>query len=773
MAPTATIDYEALAKQAGAVKSAPAKIDYAALAKQAGAISSDVPDTPPPPSTLSERYSQIGAQQRAAAQQESYKAFGPEAQGQPILSRAGAALKSLGHEATGVGASVLSGVTDPTQAAIMSTGLVDPAIPAAYYATKGTASLAGIGEPSSVATAIKNPTPENVQAPLLQGAMVAGGASAANAPGAGATATAAKAIPDVTRRVAQEALNVGPRLTEQATAKIKAFNDAAIAKSNEATEAFRSKVETQKAMTAADLEKHQAAVADVQRQNADAMAEHQQTVKDLTAINNARTAEYEGAKAQQAQKAQLVNDVTQNGATLATGLKSLEAKVRAEGSAKFDVVNKAVEGQVADAGRMQGAVEHAQSKILAGSPESIKIFNSILNDTHSEGATEVAEAGPTHPLYQQMIEKGAVSPEGTSFRDLQGYYTELGQKMSAGNLPGDVYRALKYVRNEIGNQMQEMAAKGGVAQQLTEARQFWHRYESTFHDMRPIAQGGSPVARAFRAIDPDYAVTPFTGKAGLRAIQQVSQYDPLLADTAKQTMAKFNQIRSIPKGEPKAPTLKPIPEPPTPKALPAPPRIRPSPEMPPSPELKTVDPAQAKVEATQKIADYLRGEGGWRIWSDVVAGAGAAHALFISGRPEVAAGYMAFPIIRRLAGAGLEKPSFLKWISKPTAEEATGVRTAPTGLQGAFPTPKGYSGGGSPIPTISAAPKSTESSLMARARQAYTSGQMEGKLRVGMLTPEDVMLAAKEGRITPAQARSLTQRMGKGATITKPMEPPR
>jgi hypothetical protein len=52
---TQTIDYDALAKQAGAINSQPAQqsgnVDYAALAKQAGAVSSQPPKTPAQPET--------------------------------------------------------------------------------------------------------------------------------------------------------------------------------------------------------------------------------------------------------------------------------------------------------------------------------------------------------------------------------------------------------------------------------------------------------------------------------------------------------------------------------------------------------------------------------------------------------------------------------------------------------------------------------------------------------------------------------------------------
>jgi|SRR5216684_1946352 len=48
MSDGAQIDYEALAKQAGAIGSKPASMDYAALAKQAGATDSQ----PPPAATM-------------------------------------------------------------------------------------------------------------------------------------------------------------------------------------------------------------------------------------------------------------------------------------------------------------------------------------------------------------------------------------------------------------------------------------------------------------------------------------------------------------------------------------------------------------------------------------------------------------------------------------------------------------------------------------------------------------------------------------------------
>lgn len=107
------------------------------------------------------------------AQQDINRIAGPESEKTSPVDKIISSFAAAYHQTSRVMAKGYQGMADPKQAAVMASGLIDPAIPGAYYATQATAGLAGIGQPSSINTAIQNPTPENVEAPLLQGSQLA------------------------------------------------------------------------------------------------------------------------------------------------------------------------------------------------------------------------------------------------------------------------------------------------------------------------------------------------------------------------------------------------------------------------------------------------------------------------------------------------------------------------------------------------------------------------------------------------------------------------
>jgi hypothetical protein len=475
-----------------------------------------------------------------------------------------------------------------------------------------------------------------------------------------------RAVPSVARRIAQESLyGTSVRAAMLERAKIETLNSEVLKNFAEKSAAH---VEKSRGVFGKNIEVQRAyrqKVGEIQQQNAAELAEHQQTVKTLTEFNEMR-------QAQTAERRNLVNDITENGETLAMRLKDTEKQVRSQGNALFEEVAVAVEGQAADPVPIRAAVQHAKRNILRGSEESNKIFDSILADTRPPEPTAIATSlgkiEPTHPLYRTLMDQGVIDVpkmEPITFRDLQGYYSELGQKASGGNLPGDVYHALKYVKESgIGSEMTRMAEAGGVADKLGGARQFWREFQNAFHDMRAVARGGSPLARAFRAIDPDYAVDPFLGKAGLRGIELLRRYDPAGAAVAAQTVAKFRHVRTLPKTF----EAKPIPLPPEPKGPGPIPRPKPLPVAPPRPDLAVFDPHEFKVKAVERIAQRIRGDGGWWLHADVGAVLGGAGGL-LSGHPYYAAGLIAYPVGRRLLGKALLRPSVVEWLSKPTSKE--------------------------------------------------------------------------------------------------------
>lgn len=114
-------------------------------------------------------------------------ALGPESEGRSFVNRAGHNLLSLVPETAAVIDKAAAGLMDWKNAAAVIAGLVDPAIPGAYFGTQAVGDLTGIGGgESSAKRAVQNPTPENVQNALLSGAQLAGAGAGGLAPGAGA-----------------------------------------------------------------------------------------------------------------------------------------------------------------------------------------------------------------------------------------------------------------------------------------------------------------------------------------------------------------------------------------------------------------------------------------------------------------------------------------------------------------------------------------------------------------------------------------------------------
>lgn len=118
------------------------------------------------------------------AQNQTNLAMGPESVGKPFISRLGHRLLSLAPETAAVVDKTAAGLMDWKNAGITAAGLADPAIPAAYFMTRGAGQLTGL-EPGINKG---DTSPENVQNALLAGATVAGGAAAATSPKAGTVA---------------------------------------------------------------------------------------------------------------------------------------------------------------------------------------------------------------------------------------------------------------------------------------------------------------------------------------------------------------------------------------------------------------------------------------------------------------------------------------------------------------------------------------------------------------------------------------------------------
>jgi hypothetical protein len=403
--------------------------------------------------------------------------------------------------------------------------------------------------------------------------------------------------------------------------------------------------------------------------NKAALAEHQADTAKVQAIN-------EAGKDAVSRRGQLAQSVTQQATDLGAQVKSVEARVRGIGSAMYEDVARATEGDTVPATQLATDVHHAETSIIRGSTESIKQFRELIQKGEPQQvSTSMGTATPGTPLYDTLVKTGAIDPaQPLGFRDLQGYYTELGQKMQGAGVPGDVYRALKYVRESIGKQMQSMADAKGMGDQLQAAKAYWKKYQDTFHDMRPVSQGGSPVARMLRAADPGYIAAPILGKASTRAVGQLGEYSSEAAGRAARLAADYNQMSALPKSfNPKA--LPEAPQPRTARTLEPP--TAPAPEPPPAaPDLHAAI-RDARELRLARMSDNFQRMGGLGLVMDITGVTGSAGAA-LSGHPAAAVSMLAAPVLRHGLGKWLDNPRVIKWLSEPTKGDFAELQRLPT-----------------------------------------------------------------------------------------------
>lgn len=356
-----------------------------------------------------------------------------------------------------------------------------------------------------------------------------------------------------------------------------------------------------------------------------------------------------------AKREQLEGQVQQNATKLGEGIKELEKKVReTEVNPRYEAVRKAVSQDpgvpLADLAK---DASHAEQNILKGSKESIKQFRELIRGApESEGIeTSAGFTKPGEPLYDQLASEGAIDQGGNlPFDQLQGYYSELGTKLASGNLPGDVYQAMKYLQGKIGDAMKKVADRNGAGPQLQEAQSYYKGFMDTFHNTDSISKSGSPVAHAMRASDPGYYEAPFTGKGGARGVTMLRNYSPSLADLADQVRQGRSDVNALPKkAVMKVAAQKDLPE---------------------------LDPATLKAQGVSEAADRI----GKFNRFDATILAGSVIAPFF-GRWETMLFGPAELALKKGGAALLDNPSVVKWLSQPQEGDLAALKKLPADVQ--------------------------------------------------------------------------------------------
>jgi hypothetical protein len=462
------------------------------------------------------------------------------------------------------------------------------------------------------------------------------------------------------RRLAQWATGTGAKLTEKEAAEQTTKYGEQVAKTGAANAA---EAEKAAAKNLALGERHTAASRKAFRANLDAITEHSEATAKVDALNAAK-------QEQVTHRAALAQQVESSSNAIGQELKRTEGQARAKGGTMFDMVRSAVKDDAVEASPLTASVRDAERNIIKGSSENIKQFREILD----RGAEQTVQSSlgaiePGTSLYRRLVSEGAITPpKPLTFSELHGFYSELGDRLAAHNLPGDVYQAVKSVRNAIGEQMDTLAERNGVLPQLRAAKQYWSEFMETFHNTDALKNSGSPAAHALKASDAGYYLAPFLSKAGGRGTESLKAYNPELAKSIEQAVRDYREMDGLPKKF----TPKEAPAPPKMSSLPKPPR-RIEAKVTSTPEFPKIDPAQIKKDAIEAMAHPMRKVNFW----DIAAVPGGVVELVRGGVPYA----WAYPMLKHGTGRLLEKPAVLEWLAKPSVKDFEVLRALPNEAQ--------------------------------------------------------------------------------------------
>lgn len=488
---------------------------------------------------------------------------------------------------------------------------------------------------------------------------------------------AAKVIekgPDLVRRGAQIIAGTTPeRTTVPLVDEFKA----------KATDAATKQVEEVANTDAANrgaAEKYQTAKRNVLQESEAQKAEHTLKTEEVQQANAKEQARVDAlnqaAQEQGTRRGELAQQLKDGSQKLGEGISELEKKVReTEVNPRYEAVRRAVANDhgvpLADLAK---EASHAEQNILKGSKESIKQFRELIRGApESQGIeTSAGFTKPGEPLYEQLSAEGAIDQGGSlPFDQLQGYYSELGSKLSSGNLPGDMYQALKYVQGKIGEAMQKIADRNGAGPQLTEAQKYYRDFMDTFHE-KPSAVAAT--RERVGKLDPEYYSDPFvSGKAGQTGIGKLKKYSSELADLATSLRKSDAEFSSLPKTvKVETPKLKSEPEPLAPVEQPQKPEFK-APKTIEQPTTPTTEDVRArKTEEIQRSAKEI---GHLSKYDAGVIASSAIGPFF--GHWSTLLIDPAFVVARKAIGRTLERPAVVKWLSEPTPADLEILRKVP------------------------------------------------------------------------------------------------
>jgi len=269
------------------------------------------------------------------------------------------------------------------------------------------------------------------------------------------------------------------------------------------------------------------------------------------------------------------------------------AAVKGSLDSRWNALNEQVGRQTTlNSPAISDAIEEAKTKFLMGSPESLKVFNDLTRQMTGEGQVDAA-GGATPVLRPITWQEGRV------------HYSALGDRMYSGDLPGNVYKGIGYVRDALDRELSATAKARGAGKVYSDLKGDWSRYMDDWRDMGAVATGGSPLARVLRAQDPGFVASQVTGKAGERMAETLGRYKQFGGNPA--AVSKYRALGEQVKNTPK---IK-VPSAPGKLELPAEPKLGDAPEaksvkgpqLKEAPKMKPVEPVDPVAVRQKRLAE--------------------------------------------------------------------------------------------------------------------------------------------------------------------------
>lgn len=276
-----------------------------------------------------------------------------------------------------------------------------------------------------------------------------------------------------------------------------------------------------------------------------------------TAANRQARAEWEqkmtASKASQEQAAKIEqrrSEIVQAQPKLAESIRqkaqAIRQAERANLNARWDEMRQRVgtETPIPTQG-IEEAIGEAMKEDLRGAPGSVKQFKQLLTELTGEGEYTDAGGGELAP------KPGNTSP----WQTIRTHSIAIGDALSHGNLPANIYRGLKRVQLATED---ALGKAPGAGEDYKALKADERKFRVDFDDLGPIATGeGSPLARLVRAPNAAYATTHILGKASDLLEKALGRWDQTggLPQSVAQARAMAAEAKSLPK-------VKVLPEPP-------------------------------------------------------------------------------------------------------------------------------------------------------------------------------------------------------------------